>query len=95
LGEQLQATLASRWSANPDLPSDELIYRVGVTEDGAIADYVAQNAAAFELETETPLPNLLDPAAAGIGEETLVPQKPLGQFRVTFYKDGRIEVMPF
>jgi len=95
LGEQLQATLASRWEENPDLLSDELTYRVGVTEAGAIADYVAQNAAAFELEAETPLPELLDPAAAGIGEETVVPQQPLGQFRVSFYKDGRVEVTPF
>ena len=95
LGEALGATLRERWQADPDLLGDELVYRVGVTADGAIADYAARNAVAFELEPSTPLPDLYDPAAAGIGEGTVIPQQPLGHFTVTFYKDGRVEVGPF
>ena len=63
---------------------------------GEVGDYEAQNPKAFNYEDETPLPELLNPEAAGIiPGGSLVPQKPLGQFKVIFYPDGKVEVSPW
>lgn len=80
------------WSGVPSY-SRPLEFRVGVTEDGAIADYEPQNQSAYDYVKETPLPSLIEPAAAGIEEgKNLVPDKPLGQFKVVFKPSGVLEV---
>ncbi|NEO27860.1 MAG: DUF4335 domain-containing protein, partial [Kamptonema sp. SIO4C4] len=96
LNEELASTLRTAWDGEA-AQQGELVFRVAVTEDGDIADYEAQNQAAFELSEETPLPELVDPSAAGMGREegTVVPQEPLGQFRVVFRDSGAVEVSPF
>ncbi|MCW6038949.1 DUF4335 domain-containing protein [Spirulina subsalsa FACHB-351] len=93
LRDELRETLSAAW-AEGDTEGRSLIFRVAVTEEGAIADYEAQNQPAFDLEQITPLPELVNPAAAGMGKEqgTWVPQEPLGQFRVVFRDGGVLEV---
>ncbi|HBB35086.1 MAG TPA: DUF4335 domain-containing protein [Cyanobacteria bacterium UBA8803] len=98
LNEQLYKQLSELWQGTP-LSQKALIYRIGVTEDGAIADYEPINQPAWDYVKETPLEKnqLVKPEAAGIGskETGLVPQKPLAQFRVVFRPNGVLEVSPF
>lgn len=74
--------------------TQDLVYRVAVTEDVEIVDYQPRNQAAWDYVDQTPIEGLLNPKAAGIGskETGLVPQKPLAQFRVAFKPDGDLEV---
>ncbi|MEM9538616.1 MAG: DUF4335 domain-containing protein [Cyanobacteria bacterium P01_E01_bin.42] len=87
--EKLQESWTEETAADVELP-----FRIGVTETGAIADYEYLDGNAYILQKETPLPELLDLEAAGIGEEsgTVVPQEPLAQFRVVFLPGGAIQI---
>lgn len=83
--------------AQSDKPSynEPLVFRVAVTEDGAIADYEAKNQAALDFVDSTPLPDLVKPEAAGIEPgKNLIPQEPLAQFQVIFRPSGTLEVGP-
>lgn len=93
LNDQLKKTLRDRWEGSK-LAQKELAYRVAVTEDGVIADYEPTNQPASDYAEETPLEELLNPEAAGIGSEGLVPKEPLAQFRVVFWPNGNLEVNP-
>ncbi|MEQ9550529.1 MAG: DUF4335 domain-containing protein [Coleofasciculus sp. G3-WIS-01] len=95
LNNQLYSTLDERWEGTP-LSRRPLNYRVAVTEDGTIADYEPTNQPAWDYVAETPLAELADPEAAGIGsEETgFVPDQPLAQFQVVFKPNGVLEVSP-
>jgi len=71
-------------------------FRIAMTEDGIIGDYEALNQKAMDYEKETPLADLINLEAVGIvAGGSLVPQKPLGQFKVIFYPQGKIEVSPW
>ncbi|MBE9125616.1 MULTISPECIES: DUF4335 domain-containing protein [unclassified Coleofasciculus] len=96
LNAQIYDELSDRWEGTPLSPRP-LVYRVGVTEDGVIADYAPQNQPAWDYVEETPLEKLLKPEAAGIGSEEsgFVPTKPLAHFQVVFKPDGVLEVSPF
>ncbi|MBP0019570.1 MAG: DUF4335 domain-containing protein [Cyanobacteria bacterium SBLK] len=87
--EKLQESWTEETTVNVELP-----FRIGVTETGEIADYEYLDGNAYLLQKDTPLPELLDLEAAGIGEEsgTVVPQKPLAQFRVVFLPGGAIQI---
>jgi hypothetical protein len=95
LNEQLYQQIRDRWSGTPTY-QQELVYRVGVTENGVIADYEPKNQPAWDYVEQTPLESLLKPEEAGIGQEEsgLLPQKPLAQFRVVFKPSGVLEVSP-
>ncbi|NEQ69871.1 MAG: DUF4335 domain-containing protein [Symploca sp. SIO2D2] len=93
LNEQLQETLRDRWEGS-EMARERLAYRVGVTEDGIIADYEPTNQSGWDYVEETPLEELLEPEAAGIGSEGLVPKEPLAQFRVVLWPNGNLEVDP-
>ncbi|MDB9495801.1 DUF4335 domain-containing protein [Spirulina major CS-329] len=95
--DDLIDTLRDVWDEDGETLGNDLIFRVGVTESGAIADYQPQNNAAFQLEGNTPLPDLLTPEAAGIDRErgSVIPSEPMGQFQVIFKEGGRVEVSPF
>lgn len=94
LQDELRETLVKKWDEDVDTRGNDLIFRVSVAEDGAIADYQAQNNAAYTLEAETPLPKLLKPEA-GRQIGSVVPDEPLGQFQVVFKAGGVVEVGPF
>ncbi len=75
---------------------DTLRYSVGVTDDGSIAFYVSQNGAAETAVNETPLPQLIQPEAAGIVPgQSIIPQEPLTQVNVVFRPSGVVEVSPW
>ncbi|NET59505.1 MAG: DUF4335 domain-containing protein, partial [Symploca sp. SIO2E6] len=87
LKQQLRETLRDRWEGSK-MAQEDLVYRVGVTEEGIIADYEPRNQAGWDYVAETPLEELINPEAAGIGSEGLVPKEPLAQFRVVFWPGG-------
>ncbi len=93
LNEQLRKQLLDNWKEETAYPR-ELVYRIGVTEEGVIADYEPINAPAWDYLQKTPLESLTKPEAAGIGskEAGVVPQKPLAQFRVEFKPDRNLEI---
>lgn len=96
LNNQLYDQLRKEWTTTPIYPKD-LIYRVAVTEDGAIADYEPTNQPASDYVQETPIGRLIKPEAASGGQQNAgVPatQKPLAQFRVVFKTNGVLEVSP-
>ncbi|OKH15225.1 DUF4335 domain-containing protein [[Limnothrix rosea] IAM M-220] len=73
-----------------------LRYSIGVTDDGAIAFYVSGNGAAETAVNETPLPELIQPDAAGIiPGQSIIPQEPLTQVNVVFRPNGVVEVSPW
>jgi hypothetical protein len=97
LEEELSAILASAWDGI-DETEEDLVYRVGVTKAGAIADYQADNQAAMDYVEQTPFPQLWQPEAAGIGigeNKSVVPQKPLAQYEVVLEPDGGIKIQPW
>lgn len=66
----------------------ELIYRLGVTEDGSIVGYDFVNEAAAAYTQQTPLLDLL---YRPVGERS---REPIAQLRVTFKPDGSVDVAP-
>ncbi len=96
LDQQLRKQLLENSTETPTYPR-ALIYRIGVTEDGVIADYEPINIPAWDYVEKTPLVSLTKPEAAGIGSEGtgLVPQKALAQFRVVFRPDRTLEISPW
>lgn len=94
LNRQLRRTLIAEQGEDATY-SRSLAFRVGILEDGTVAYYVAENQAASDFVDETPLPDLVDPEAAGIGKDSRVPQEPLAYFNVVFERNGVVEVSPY
>jgi hypothetical protein len=96
LNDKLREQLLDKWEETPTFPR-ELVYRIGITEDGTIANYEPINTPAWDYIPETPLDSLIKPDAAGIGGEGtgVVPQKPLAHFRVVFKPSRSLEVSPW
>lgn len=94
LKEQLYKQIRENWTTAPNFPKS-LVYRVAVTEEGAITDYEEKNQPASDYVSQTPLDKLTNPEAAGLGTKETVPQKPLAQFRVVFKPSGVLEVSPY
>ncbi len=96
LNDRIHKQLSQLWKGTPKA-QQPLRYRIGVTEEGAIADYEPINQPAWDYVQETPLEKdkLVKPEAAGIGTTGgIVPQKPLAQFQVVFRPNGVVEVSP-
>ena len=78
------------WNTRSELTED-LVYRVGVTADGAIVGYKAVNQGANQGIELTPLPKLLylpvNPSPIG--------NEPIAQFRVVFTKQAILQVSPW
>lgn len=89
LSQQLSEQLKKNWTGTASSKRN-LVYRVAVNKDGAIADYEPKNQPAFDYEKETPLPNLLK--SGNLGEA--VGKEPLAQFQVVFKPSGALEVGP-
>ena len=96
LSQTLNDRLSNNWTVEPNF-EQELIYRVGVREDGAIAEYVPVNTAAVNYVNEIPLPSLIElpvrtveaRPAAGIID------RPLAQFQVVFTPDQQLQISPW
>jgi hypothetical protein len=88
LRDQLDESWTNRTEADFD---EELIYRVGVAENGDILGVKQVNEAAITYFDQTPLADLrYNPIDADAPN-----QEPIGQFRVVFRPDGVVEVSPW
>jgi hypothetical protein len=86
----LQQRLYEEWRNKPEPTfQEDLIYRVGVAENGDIVGYKYVNDAALQYVNEIPLSDVTyDPTRHS-------PQAPLAQFRVVFGQDEVLEVSPW
>jgi hypothetical protein len=91
LSRKLYKQLRKNWSGVPTY-RENLVYRVAVNKEGAIADYEPFNQAAFDYVKETPLHTLSQPVQSN---DTAVPKEPLAQFKVVFKPSGVLEVGPY
>lgn len=89
---QLRDQLDDAWTNRSEADFDEeLIYRVGVAENGDILGVKQVNEAAITYFDQTPLADLrYNPINADAPN-----QEPIGQFRVVFRPDGVVEVSPW
>ncbi|MDX2214119.1 MAG: DUF4335 domain-containing protein [Oculatellaceae cyanobacterium bins.114] len=88
LGQALRSELDEAWSTRPSFTED-LIYRVGVAENGDIIGFDYENDAALEHRQEVPLLDLLyNPTDTPTNE-------PIADFRVVFTPQGVVEVSPW
>jgi hypothetical protein len=90
MNSKVHQNINQAWTNRADITED-LIYRVGATADGAIVGYKAVNAVANDGIELTPLPRLLyNPA-----NRSLVANEPIAQFRVVFTRRRILEVSPW
>jgi hypothetical protein len=89
--ERLRAELFARIdNAWTEVISSNLMYRVEVTEDGAMVGYKPINPEAADFVARTPLPEMLYKGApAGGGKE------PVAEFKVEFISNGTLQVNPW
>ena len=92
LERRLYDKIAQTWSGKRRRFSEQLIYRVGVGQDGAIVGYKPVNVAARDRASDTPLPELLYIPAGG---STFRSSDPIGQFKVVFTRTGVLQVSPW
>lgn len=90
LNSQVYEKINPAWSGRLGLKQD-LVYRVGVTADGAIVGYKAVNEGANEEIELTPLPKLLYNRA----NSSPIANEPIAQFRVVFTNTGVLQVSPW
>ncbi|MCY7384993.1 MAG: hypothetical protein LH628_20910 [Microcoleus sp. CAN_BIN18] len=76
------------WQATPTF-TQNLVYRVSASQDGAIANFEPINQPAKDFTKETPLPNLLKSA-----EATSITAATVAKFTVVFAPTGILEVNP-
>lgn len=89
LRQRLYDQVNDKWKPQTN-PAQDLVYRVGVGRDGAIVGYKPESPGALENVKQTPLLNLLYIPAVG----SKASQEPIGQFRVAFTSQGKLEVSP-
>jgi hypothetical protein len=90
LTSQLRNTLDEAWEREHTF-EQELVYRVGVAENGDILGFKQTDQASIDYTDEIPLLDLL---YQPIGD-TPPRQEAIAQFRVVFRPDGIIEVSPW
>jgi hypothetical protein len=88
LQQQLYSRLDSAWQTRANIQQD-LIYRVVVAADGAIVGYKSVTATANDGIEQTPLPDLLKPAASPSSQQAIA------QYRVVFTQDKQLQVNPW
>jgi hypothetical protein len=88
LSQQLREQIEKNWKPDSSI-SQDLIYRVGVSKDGALLGYKPINAVALQNAQKTPLLGL-------IGQQGDRPTTdPLAQFKVSLTPTGGVEVIPW
>jgi hypothetical protein len=99
---QLYDKLDLGWKQKPTFDG-ELVYRVGVNQDGEIVGYKFANESALTYLSEVPLAEVQfsppatpsDGSSPGSETASATPQEPVAQFRVVFKSDGVLEVSPW
>ncbi|MEG4390882.1 hypothetical protein [Microcoleus sp. BROC3] len=91
--EELTGTVYDRmdrsWQTSPTF-TQNLVYRVSVSQDGAIGNFESLNQPAKDCTQETPLPNLLKSAETSNSNSAA----PVAKFTVVFRPTGTLEVNP-
>ncbi len=77
------------WQATPTF-TQNLVYRVTASQDGAIGNFEPLNQPAKDFTQETPLPNMLKSSQTGSTQAAL----PAAKFTVVFAPSGVLEVNP-
>lgn len=90
LTADLRDRLQEEWDTPPTFDED-LIYRVGVSEEGDILGFKFENDSALDYLDEIPLLDLTELSFEPEAET----EEPIGQFRVVFKPSGVIEVSPW
>lgn len=90
LSQKLRTALTNARNAQ-NFPQRDLIYRVGVAQDGTIIGFKASNPDALDNAKETPL---LDLVYRKVPSDRPA-NEPLAQFRVLFTPTGVVEVTPW
>ena len=88
LNGQLYQKIDTTWQQIPSF-TENLVYKVNVTEEGAIAQYQHINKAALDYIQETPLPNLNSFASEEIAAT------PTAEFLVVLAPTGNLQVSPW
>lgn len=86
LRRQLRQRLQEDWSTD-SAPSEDLVYRVVVSETGDVLGYKYENDAALEAVDSTPLARLTVPTI-----DPEAPRQAVAQFLTRFTPDGEVEV---
>ncbi|MGC9527845.1 MAG: hypothetical protein ACP5D7_20105 [Limnospira sp.] len=89
LNARLYEQIDQNWRQYPTF-TENLVYRVSVSETGAIAQYATVNPAAAEYLAETPIPELSDTADANIADT-----QPKAEFLVVMAPGGTLQVSPW
>jgi len=87
LNQNLYDLIDRNWKTTPTFDGD-LLYRVGVSEDGKIADYEPLNQSAYKYLDRTPLSSLRE-------KERSLFNQPQAQFQVVFSPTGTLQVTPW
>ncbi len=87
LNQNLYDLIDRNWKTTPTFDGD-LLYRVGVSEDGKIADYEPLNQSAYKYLDRTPLPSLRE-------KERSLFNQAQAQFQVVFTPIGTIQITPW
>jgi len=88
---KVRQQINANWQEGQTSYAEDLIFRVRVKEDGAIADYKPDNPAAYDHIQETPLPKIAKPADESGGALT----EPHAVFKVVFTPKGSLEISPW
>ncbi len=94
LEADLRETITAEWTGDPIFDRD-LEYRLGVTEDGTIAEVEPLSDTASVYYGELPLEDLHRSEAALSREDDIVVRVPLAQYRVVFTPQGYLETSPW
>ena len=90
LNQKLYNQLAQNWQPGQRLFEQKLVYRVKMTQEGAIASYQPVNQVSSNYLQETPLSNL----STTLQTDSITKQ-PLMDFEVVFTPQGILEVTPW
>lgn len=91
LQKKLYSQINDAWK-NRTLVTQDLVYRLGVSKDGAIVGYKPVNPAASTNAKLTPLLDLLSIPAANASQPD---SEPIAQYKVVFTSSGVLEVAPW
>jgi hypothetical protein len=91
LTEKLRDEISSEWDRDDLTFTEDLIYRVGVAENGDILGFKQTSQVAIDYTNETPLMSLLYQPVDHVARS----QEPIAEFRVVFRPNGVIEVSPW
>jgi hypothetical protein len=91
LQQKLYSQIDGAWKTRNSITQD-LVYRVGLSKDGAIVGYKPVNPAAVTNAQQTPLLDLLSVPSANNSRPA---SDPIAQYKVVFTSSGVLEVAPW